>query len=262
MANRKGGAGKTSVTLQLASALALWGLKVRACDADDQFASLTLWTPPQAQQFDTLLEVFKDEITLSEATYETGIDRLSIIPSFTSLALVNMGQPPVGPDALLDHYEKDDYPADVELIDSAPNLGLLALNALYAATHIVLTCNTSTLDEAALTEVLPHITKIQKRFNPDLELSAIILPMDSPNTMLSREIRGRLQEAHPDALIASAPKSIRMGEAPSYHQHIYGLDPSSGVAIAYWQFSARMVDRLGLTWEVAPEDIAQEDDAA
>lgn len=254
--NRKGGSGKTTSAVNLAAVYAAWGLRARLVDGDAQMASTTYWLPPQAARgYRTLLDVFMGDATIAEVTVPTSVPGVSIVPSLDTLARVESERPP-GSDGLLAGELDADPAADIELLDAAPSMGLVTVSMLAASTDVVLMLTTSTLDLVGAAEMRRPLELIERRLNPNLRITAVVMVDDDGATMLSKDMTDTLGADYPDALVFRIPHSVRVREAPGSHEPIIDYAPTNPVSLAYWQLAAELAPRLGMEWEIGPEAVA------
>ncbi|SBT63063.1 chromosome partitioning protein [Micromonospora sediminicola] len=251
--NRKGGSGKTTTAIQVAAALAAWGVRVRLTDGDPQFASSTYWLPPQRPAgYPTLLDVMLGDSSIREATASTTVPGLRIVPSLDTLGRVDAERPPGSDTLLRDEYDDDQDDVDVEILDAAPSMGLVTVSMLTAATHVAVCMKTSTLDYVGAAELAKPLGLIRKRLNPTLETAAVVMADTDGGTVLSRSLDERLVQEYPGALVHQIPHSVRAQEAPGVHQPLIDYAPDNPVTAAYWNLAAAVVPRLGLAWKVGP----------
>jgi chromosome partitioning protein len=246
-ANQKGGVGKTTTVVNLASYLALAGDRVLVIDLDPQgnaTSGLGLDRNRRESVYDAVIEA----VALADLTVATQIDGLSIVPSSIALAgaeveLAAIEQRERRLARLLDP-ERDRY--DYVFIDCPPSLGLLTVNALTAAdsTLIPIQCEYYALE--GLTQLIGTINLVRDHLNPGLEIKGAVLTMFDSRTKLSadvaREVRAHLGDRVYDAVI---PRSVRLSEAPSHGLPIHLYAPTSKGAEAYAALAAEFRTRDG-----------------
>lgn len=255
-ANRKGGSGKSTTAVHIGAAFAQWGARVRLTDGDAQLASATYWLRPGLDpQQKTLLEVFVGDASLVEATLPSVVDGMVIVPSLGTLAEVESKRPP-GTDTLLaEEMDEDADKLDLEMLDSAPNLGLVSIAMLAAATDVLVLVTTSTLDMVGASEMDAPMELVRKRLNKGLQVTGVVMVDDNEQTVLSQGMVERFTEDYPDALVHQIPHSVRVREAPGQHETLFTYAPKNPAALAYWELAAQLVPRLGFEWEIGPEDV-------
>jgi chromosome partitioning protein len=236
IANQKGGVGKTTTAVNVSTWLALDGGRVLLVDLDPQANATTGLGIDNRQVGTSAYEVLVDELPVEEAIVPTAVDGLSCVPSTIDLAGAEIELVPAMSRelrlrrALAPILGRFDY----VVIDCPPSLGLLTVNALAAASEVVvpIQCEYYALD--GLGQLLRNINLIKAHLNPGLQFSGIVLTMFDPRTRLAeevvREVRG-----HFAGLVYSTvvPRTVRLSEAPSFGQPIALYDPRSKGSEAY-----------------------------
>lgn len=234
-ANQKGGVGKTTTVVNLASYLALAGDRVLVVDLDPQgnaTSALGIDRSRDRSVYDAVI----DDVQLDELAVDTQVERLTLVPSSIALAGAEVELTPIEQRerrlaALVDPL-RDRY--DYILIDCPPSLGLLTINALTAAdsTLIPIQCEYFALE--GLGQLLATIRLITDHLNPRLHIKGAVLTMFDSRTRLSSEVgvevRRHLGERVYDTVI---PRSVRLSEAPSHGLPIHLFAPGSRGANAY-----------------------------
>ncbi|GAB3925107.1 chromosome partitioning protein [Microlunatus endophyticus] len=201
MCNQKGGVGKTTTTINLGAALVELGRKVLLVDFDPQGSlSVGLGVNPHNLELSIYNLLLSRDVTPDEVIAQTSVPGLDILPSNIDLsaAELQLVSEVAREQTLLRVLSKvrDDY--DIILIDCAPSLGLLTINALTAADQVIipLECEFFALRGVAL--LTDTIEKVQERLNPDLEMLGILGTMYDPRTLHSREVLERVVQAFGD----------------------------------------------------------------
>jgi chromosome partitioning protein len=241
--NQKGGAGKTTTTVELAAAWAAAGLRVRVIDADHQEAALSLWLLPQYPKEGprhSLRSVFFDECSLAEATYPTLFENIDVVPSGVDLARVEYERP-IGAEnalaaALADEAEQAGgrSPYDVTLIDAAPSLGLVTVAGLTAGDEALVPLSVGGLDMKAMASLHRTIRSVQKKTNPKLRVGAVFLTAWDKSD-LARQLAAKVSEDYPEAAVFPIRRSVRAAEAPIVEQPVRLHAPKSTAAGDYDQ---------------------------
>lgn len=248
--NQKGGAGKTTTTVELAAAFAADGWSVRVIDGDDQEAALSVWLLPQypaGAPRHSLRSVFFDECTLTEATYPTLFDNIDIVPSSLDLKRVDFERP-IGAEqalarALAAETQQHGRPLyDVTLIDGAPSLGLVTVAALTSADKVLVPLAVGGLDLKAMASLDRTITSVQEKTNPKLDVGAVFLTAWDKSGF-ARQLASRVSEDYPDAPVFPIRRSVRAAEAPITEQPVRAHAPESNAAADYAQAAGILMPR-------------------
>ncbi|WP_151775790.1 ParA family protein [Streptomyces abyssomicinicus] len=249
LVNQKGGAGKTTSTVELGAALAAAGYRVRLIDGDHQEAALSAWLLPQYPEDSprhSLRSVFFDECTLLEATYPTLFEGLDVVPSGRDLQRVEYERP-IGAEgalaaALADEADAGGSPYDVTLIDAAPSLGLVTVAGLTAADQVLVPVKVGGLDLKGMSSLHRTIRSVQRKTNPKLSVGAVLLTSWDKSSF-ARELAARVAEDYPEAAVIPIRRSIRAAEAPVAEEPIRVYAPDSTAAADYDQAASLLMTR-------------------
>jgi chromosome partitioning protein len=245
VANQKGGVGKTTTTVNLGASLAEADRRVLVIDLDPQ-GNATTGLGINSRTLDcSVYDVLLNDVPLEDCIEPTSVLNLFVAPASLDLAgaeieLVSvMSREGRLKRALAD--VKDDY--DYILIDCPPSLGLLTVNALAAATEVMVPIQCEYYALEGLGQLMRNVDLVQRNLNPLLELSLIVLVMYDGRTKLGEQVATEVREHFGSRVCRNViPRNIRLSEAPSFGQPITTYDSSSSGAVAYREL-AREVDR-------------------
>ena len=246
-ANQKGGVGKTTTVVNLASYLALAGDRVLVIDLDPQ-GNATSGLGVDRNRSESVYDAVVEAVALSDLTMRTVVDGLALVPSSIALAGAEVELAPIEQRerrlARLIEPVADSY--DYVFIDCPPSLGLLTVNALTAAdsTLIPIQCEYYALE--GLTQLLATVNLVRDHLNPSLEVKGAVLTMLDGRTNLgadvAAEVRRHLGDRVYDTVI---PRNVRLSEAPSHGLPIHLYAPTSKGAEAYATLAAEIRRRDG-----------------
>jgi chromosome partitioning protein len=247
IANQKGGVGKTTTTINLADALASFGLRALIVDMDPQ-ANATSALGLEKKPGEGIYEPLLTGSDLSDRVVKTRRKNLSIVPSELDLAAAELelsGQPNylVKLRSSLSSITKS---YDVILIDCPPTLGLLSMNSLCAAHYLLVTLQSEYLALEGLGQIVGVIDQLKKsRANPRLALGGIAMTMYDNRTRLAQEVLQEVKSHYPAEIFkTNIPRTIRLSEAPSFGQTIFEYDPQGIGSKAYLNLGKEVLKRF------------------
>jgi chromosome partitioning protein len=234
-ANQKGGVGKTTTVVNLASYLALAGDRVLVIDLDPQGNATSAFGIDRALDR-SVYDAVIDDVELLELSLETQVPGLTLVPSSIALAGAEVELTPLEQRerrlAGLVEPVRDQF--DYILIDCPPSLGLLTINALTAAdsTLVPIQCEYFALE--GLGQLLATIRLVTDHLNPRLQVKGAVLTMHDGRTRLSTEVGDEVRRHLGDRAYQTViPRSVRLSEAPSHGLPIHLYAPTSRGAEAY-----------------------------
>jgi len=236
VANQKGGVGKTTTTVNLGAALAELDHRVLVVDLDPQGNATTgLGINPRNLEY-TMYDVLLNDVPLDECIEPTEVKGLFVAPASLDLAGAEIELVPTfsresrlkrALDEVIDDY-------DYVFIDCPPSLGLLTVNALVAASEVMVPIQCEYYALEGLSQLLRNVELVKKNLNPPLEVTALVLVMFDARTKLADQVAREVRDHFGDRVCRSViPRTVRLSEAPSFGQPINVFDPSSRGAIAY-----------------------------
>jgi chromosome partitioning protein len=246
--NQKGGVGKTTTAINLSAALANKGLRTLLVDLD-----------PQGNSSMSFLDVHTLERSMYDALTEPDVHLgdivrpveklpgLDVAPATISLAKIEaklIGE-------LDSHYRLKDELArvhevyDYVVIDTPPTLGIITVNALVAATHVMIPIQASYFALEGTDDLLETVDKIKARANPQLQILGALITLFDKRTLLSKDIHEQIERVFGDKVFETViTKSVRLEESPAYRESIFSFAPRSSGAFEYYRLSEEVVARV------------------
>lgn len=246
-ANQKGGVGKTTSAINIASELALEGKKVLMVDFDPQGNATSGVGVRKKSGTPTIYDVLIGKMPSKSAIIKTEFTNLSIIPSNMPLAAAEIELTEVENRAfklknVLDEV-KNDY--DYIVIDCPPSLGMLTINALSASDGVVIPMQCEYFALEGLTQILLTLKQVKKNYNPDLNFTGIIITMYNGRLNLSLNVLEELKKHYADKLFKTpVSRNVKLSEAPSYGMPIQYYDKYAKGTDDYREITKELMERI------------------
>ncbi len=246
--NQKGGVGKTTTAINLSAALANKGLRTLLIDLDPQANSSMSFVDVHALGPSIYEVLTETDRSLPEILQPVAhVPNLEIAPASISLAKIEaklLGE-------IDSHFRlkdelvcvRDTY--DYVVIDTPPTLGIITVNALVAATHVLIPIQSSYFALEGTDDLLETIDKIKQRANPELQLLGALITLYDKRTLLSRDIQEQISGVFGGKVFKTLiTKSVRLEESPAYRESIFTFAPTSSGAAEYYQLSEEVLGRV------------------
>lgn len=244
--NQKGGVGKTTTAVNLASCLAYIGKKTLLIDCDPQGNSTSGVGADEQEHALSVYDCLADSGNTKNAVIKTKYINLYIIPSSADLSAAEIEL------AYEENREfflkksiaaiKDDF--DFIIIDSPPSLGMITINILTAADSVLIPIQCEYYALEGVSQLIKTVKSIKKKLNPKIDIEGVLATMYDGRTNLSIQVLEEVKRFFPDKLYKTViPRNIRLSEAPSFGEPIIKYDRASKGASAYMALAKEVIDR-------------------
>lgn len=244
IANQKGGVGKTTTSVNLSSCLALLGAKVLLIDVDPQGNSTSGLGIDKSSVKRCVYDCLVNDVPMDDAIISTQVDNLSLLPATIQLAgaEVELVSVLARENMLKRALEKVKYRYDFVIMDCPPSLGLLTINALTAATSVLVPIQCEFYALEGLSQLMRTVGLVQKNLNPSLQLEGVVLTMFDARTNLSIQVVDEVKNHFRNKVYHTIiPRNIRLSEAPSHGKPIVQYDPKSRGAEVYLELAKEVL---------------------
>jgi chromosome partitioning protein len=249
IANQKGGVGKTTTAINLSAALASKGLKTLLIDLDPQGNSTMSYLDSRSLEGRTIYEALSEsDVQLADVVRQVEkVPNLYVVPSNISLAKIEsnlLGE-------LDREYRLKDRLTTVKegydylILDTPPTLGIITVNALVAASHVLVPIQSSYFALEGTDDLIETIDKIKMRANPQLQILGAVITLHDRRTVLAKDIHDQIRKVFGDRLFdAVITKSVRLEESPAHQESIFSFAPRSSGAYEYYMLSEEILSRV------------------
>lgn len=246
LANQKGGVGKTTTAVNVAGELARRGKRVLLVDSDPQGNATTSLGVRKGSLRVSTYDLLMDELSAADASMATGRMYLDLVPADQDLAgaAVELTGAERRERRLKAALAQAQGRYDFVLIDCPPSLGLLTLNALYAADSVVIPLQCEYLALEGLAQLKTTLDRVRESLNPHLRILGVVMTMYDGRTNLAQQVVDEVQRHFPRLIFRTLiPRSVRLSEAPSYGKLIAEYEPQSRSAQAYSALTEEILQR-------------------
>ncbi len=246
IANQKGGVGKTTTAINMATAMAATGWRTLLIDLDPQGNASTGLGVDAAARDISSYDLLVDEVPLAEASVETSIPGLDIVPATVDLSgaeveLVSVEERT----ARLRTALKNHGGHEVCFIDCPPSLGLLTLNAMCAADSLLVPLQCEFFALEGLSQLLKTVEQVQQRFNPSLDIIGVVLTMYDRRNRLTDQVSDDVRDCLGNLVFETViPRNVRLSEAPSHGLPALVYDHACVGSRAYISLARELIGRF------------------
>jgi len=247
IANQKGGVGKTTTAINLAAALAMRGQRTLLIDLDPQANSSLTYVDVRSLQRSMFDVLSNGSTALPDIIQSSSVPHLDVAPGRIALAKLEaqlVGEMD-GPYRLKDRMQGIQDRYDFAVVDTPPALGLITVNALVAATHLLIPVQSSYFALEGTDDLLETVDKIRARPNPNLKLLGAVITLHDKRTTMSRDVHRAITDVFGDRVFQTViSKSIRLEESPAHKECIFTFAPQSSGAYEYYRLCEEVIERV------------------
>jgi chromosome partitioning protein len=246
--NQKGGVGKTTTAINLSAALAMKGLRTLLVDLDPQANSSMSFVDVHSLERSIYDALVSPDVTITDVVIPAEkTENLYIAPA--NIALANVEGKLLG--EIDSYFRLQDSLAEVRddfeyiVVDTPPTLGLITVNALVAASHVMIPIQASYFALEGTDDLLETIDKVKSRPNPQLQILGALITLYDKRTLLAKDVKAEIKKVFGTKVFRTTiSKSVRLEESPAHREPIFSYAPRSSGAFEYYKLSEEVLSRV------------------